>query len=125
MGSGGDGRCDVCRSVKCECRDMSPDGELFGARRWASWESAIACFKPGSLVLCRLPNLGGGYLYRFVYWSSGTELSVPAGAYLDEYLLVAKPTRPYLPIMAKDLPTRQTLKNFWKLQKEVGKWLMA
>jgi hypothetical protein len=69
--------------------------------------------------------LGGGYLYRFVYWSSGTELSVPAGAYLDEYLLVAKPTRPYLPIMAKDLPTRQTLKNFWKLQKEVGKWLMA
>lgn len=125
MGSGGDGRCDVCRSTKCECQDMSPDGELFGSRRWASWESAIASFKPGSLVLCRVPSLGGGYIYRFIYWRSVTSLVVPIGEYADEYLLVAKPTRPYLPIMAKDLPTRRLFKGFWKLEKELGKWLVA
>lgn len=123
MGSGGDGFCEVCRSTKCSCRSVSPDGELFGVRRWASWESAIACFKPGSAVLCRVPNLGGGYLYQLVVWHSSTQVCVPPGEYCDEYLLVSKPTRPYLPIMANDLPTRRQLNNFWKLEKEVSKWL--
>lgn len=124
MGSGGDGYCDLCRSTNCKCNHVEPDGELFGVRRWASWAAAVACFKTGSAVMVRVRQPRGDYLYRLLCWRSPETILLPAAAD-EEYLLVASPGRPYLPIVSDDLPTRKVVRNFWKQKDELSKWVVA